>query len=348
MGESDRYRQAGVDIEKGNQFVRLIAPLVASTHGPEVISDLGGFSGLVALDPKAFDEPVLVSSTDGVGTKLKLAFMLGKHDTVGIDLVGMCVNDIVVTGARPLFMLDYLSMGKLELETARQVVAGIVEGCRQAGCALIGGETAEMPGFYPPGEYDLAGFAVGVLERSQVIDGAAIRPGYQLLGLASSGLHSNGFSLVRKVVLQELKLDLAATPAGLARPLGLELLEPTRIYVKAVLAIKERFDLAGVAHITGGGILENVPRMLPEGCRARVRRTSWPVPPIFGFLQGHGRLSDREMLRTFNAGIGLVMALPPGQAEEAREHLAAMGQEAYLIGEVTGAGSEEPAVEVVE
>ncbi len=332
--QEDRYRQAGVDIEKGNEFVNKIREMVASTHTSAVLSDIGGFSGLVALNTDRFARPVLVSSTDGVGTKLKIAFLMDRHHTVGIDLVAMCVNDIVVTGARPLFMLDYLATGKLELQTARDIVAGVVEGCRQARCALVGGETAEMPGFYAPGEYDLAGFAVGVVDRDEIIDGARVSVGSVLVGLASSGLHSNGYSLVRKIVFEELKLGVEDRVEDLPRTVGEELLEPTRIYVQAVFNIQRDFDLLALAHITGGGILENLPRVLPRACRAVVRADAWPVPPVFRFLRRAGGLSRREMLRTFNSGLGLVMVVPPEQADEVVERLQAMEQPAYLVGEV--------------
>ena len=333
--QEDRYRQAGVDIEKGNQFVKKISEMVASTHTSAVLGEIGGFSGLVALNTDRYAQPVLVSSTDGVGTKLKIAFLMDRHDTVGIDLVAMCVNDIVVTGARPLFMLDYLATGKLELGTAQDIVAGVVEGCRQAQCALVGGETAEMPGFYPPGEYDLAGFAVGVVDREGIIDGSRVAVGSVLVGLASSGLHSNGYSLVRKIVFEELKLKVEDQVEDLLRSVGEELLEPTRIYVRAVLNIQRDFDLLALAHITGGGILENLPRVLPRACRAVVKKGAWPVPPIFQFLRRAGGLSQREMLRTFNSGLGLVMVVPPEQADEVVERLEAMDQPAYLVGEVT-------------
>ncbi len=332
--QEDRYRQAGVDIEKGNEFVNKIREMVSSTHTSAVLSDIGGFSGLVALNTDNYDQPVLVSSTDGVGTKLKIAFLMDRHHTVGIDLVAMCVNDIVVTGARPLFMLDYLATGKLKLNTARDIVAGVVEGCRQAGCALVGGETAEMPGFYAPGEYDLAGFALGVVDRDKIIDGSRVAVGSVLVGLASSGLHSNGYSLVRKIVFEEMSLTVEDRVEDLPRTVGEELLEPTRIYVRAVLNIQRDFDLLALAHITGGGILENLPRVLPRACRAVVKADSWPVPPIFQFLRRAGGLSRREMLRTFNSGLGLVMVVPPEQADEVVERLEAMDQPAYLVGEV--------------
>ena len=348
MSPADRYRQAGVDIEKGNRFVSNISELVRSTHGPQVLSGLGGFSGLFGLETEGMTRPILVSSTDGVGTKLKIAFLMDKHDTIGQDMVGMVVNDIAVTGAKPLFLLDYLATGKLELGVAEAVLAGIVEGCRQAGCALIGGETAEMPGFYGAGEYDLAGFAVGLLDQAKMVDGSNIKPGHALIGLLSSGLHSNGFSLVRHIVFEELKLYLDAKVDDLPRTLGEELLEPTRIYVKPLLHLAKERGLLGAAHITGGGLLENVPRMLPDGCKAVFRQSAWPVPPIFDFLRTAGKLDAREMYRTFNHGLGMVCALPQDQAEAALADLEAMGCPARLVGEIVSLGDSAEAVEIVQ
>ena len=347
MSQEDRYRAAGVDIEKADQFVKNIGEMVKSTHGEGVLGGLGGFSGLFSLAGLSDGEPVLVSSTDGVGTKLKIAFMTNQHDTIGIDMVAMVVNDIVVTGARPLFLLDYLATGKLELGVAQDVIAGVVEGCRQAGCALIGGETAEMPGMYPPGEYDLAGFAVGLVERGQIIDGSRVSPGAAVVGLASSGLHSNGFSLVRKIVFEGLGLAVDDQPQGLDSPVGQTLLAPTRIYVKPVLAIKEEFDLLAAAHITGGGLLENLPRVLPPGCRAIIQQGSWPVPPVFAWLQKAGGLSQREMSRTFNWGLGMALVVPGDQARAVVGRLAELGQDAYVVGEIMPRQAEEPLVEVV-
>jgi phosphoribosylformylglycinamidine cyclo-ligase len=347
MAVSDRYRQAGVDIEKGNRFVQMIAPLVRTTHNSSVLGDLGGFSGLVSLGAGRFEQPVLVSSTDGVGTKLRIAFLMDKHDTVGIDLVAMCVNDIVVTGAQPLFMLDYISMGELRLETAQEVIKGIVEGCRQANCALIGGETAEMPGFYQPGEYDLAGFAVGVVERDQIIDGSRVSVGSALVGLASSGLHSNGYSLVRRIVFEDLKLKVDQKVEDLPGTIGEELITPTRIYAEAVRNLRRDLHLLSLAHITGGGILENVPRVLPASCRAVLQKGSWPVPPIFSFLQKAGKLDEREMLRTFNSGLGMVLAVPAEEAEEVVGRLEAMDQPAYIVGEIKARKKGQPPVEMV-
>ncbi len=282
------YREAGVDIDAGDEFVDRIKPLVRSTFRPEVLADLGGFGGLFRLQAKQYEDPVLVSGTDGVGTKLKIAFMMDRHDTVGIDLVAMCVNDIVVSGAEPLFFLDYFATGKLAVDKAQQVVAGIAEGCRQAGCALIGGETAEMPSMYAEGEYDLAGFAVGVVDKPKIINGKSIKPGDAVLGLASSGLHSNGYSLARRVFFDKAKLDLQATLPELNRPLGEVLLTPTRIYAKQILALLREFPIKGIAHITGGGITENLPRALPDGVCARINRKAWPIPALFQALSRVG------------------------------------------------------------
>ncbi len=348
MSQDDRYRQAGVDIEKADQFVKNISELVKTTHTSAVLSDLGGFSGMVALNTEHIEQPVLVSSTDGVGTKLKIAFMTDKHDTIGIDMVAMCVNDIIVTGARPLFMLDYLATGQLKLGVAEAVVAGVVEGCRQAGCALVGGETAEMPGMYAPGEYDLAGFTVGVVDRSGIIDGPEVRRGAAVVGVASSGLHSNGFSLVRKIVFEELGLSVDDRVAGLEGTVGEVLLTPTRIYVEAFKNIQRDFSIMGAAHITGGGLLENLPRVLPAGCKAMIQKGSWPVPPVFGWLQEAGKLSEREMNRTFNSGLGLALVVPGEQGEEVVERLEALGEAAFLVGEIVGREDGEAPVEIVE
>jgi len=328
------YKSAGVNIEAGNQFVKRIRPLVKKTYRPEVLTDIGGFGGLFSFDAKKYKKPVLVSSTDGVGTKLKVAFMLGKHDTVGIDLVAMGVNDIVVHGAEPLFFLDYLATGKLSLKVSAQIIEGVVKGCLEAGCALIGGETAEMPSFYGEGEYDLAGFVVGVVERGRVIDGSAISPGDQLIGLSSSGLHSNGFSLVRKIIFEHLNLKPKDRPVGFSRTIGEELLTPTRIYVRPILQLLPKFSIRGMAHITGGGITDNLPRMIPQGCQAVIWNGSWPIPPIFPFLQKAGNITEREMLRTFNNGIGLILAVPYPEAGKVLNHLQTMGEKAFQIGEI--------------
>lgn len=326
------YREAGVDIDKGNEAVNLIKPLVKSTYRSEVMTELGGFGGLFALDTKKYREPILVSGTDGVGTKLKLAFQMNKHNTIGIDLVAMCVNDILVSGAEPLFFLDYLAVGKLEPLQVKEIVEGIAEGCRQAGCALIGGETAEMPGFYRVGEYDVAGFAVGVVEKSEIINGSEIVPGDIILGLPSSGLHSNGFSLARKVFLEKAGLYLGENIEELGGKLGDVLLEPTRIYVSLIQKILNSCKVKGLAHITGGGLTENIPRVLPENCQGVICKDSWPVLPVFRMLERLGKISPEEMYRTFNMGIGMVLILEPKEAEKVKELCSQLKEEIYEIG----------------
>jgi phosphoribosylformylglycinamidine cyclo-ligase len=328
------YKDAGVDIDSGNSFVSLIKPMVKATYRPEVIADLGGFGGLFSLNASKYRNPVLVSGTDGVGTKLKVAFMADRHDTVGIDLVAMCVNDIIVQGAEPLFFLDYLATGKLNPEQGAEVVKGIAHGCSLAGCALIGGETAEMPGFYGEGEYDLAGFAVGVVDRDNIIDGSSITVGNKLIGIASSGLHSNGYSLARKVLFEVMGLGIHSTLPGLDRTVADELLTPTRIYVKTVLNLLRDFRINGIAHITGGGLLENIPRILPHGCKAVINRDSWVMPPIFIILRQGASLDERELFRTFNCGIGMVLAVPENEAEEVLIRLSGLNEQAFVIGEV--------------
>jgi phosphoribosylformylglycinamidine cyclo-ligase len=328
------YRDSGVDIDAGDEFVDRIKPLVRSTFRPEVLGDLGGFGGMFGFQAKKYQDPVLVSGTDGVGTKLKIAFLMDRHDTVGIDLVAMCVNDIAVSGAEPLFFLDYFATGKLSVSKAQQVVTGIAEGCRQAGCALIGGETAEMPSFYPEGEYDLAGFAVGAVDRPKIIDGRTIAPGDVILGLASSGLHSNGYSLARRVLFDQAKLTVSSQPPELDRPLGEILLTPTRIYAKQILALIQEFPVKGIAHITGGGITENLPRVLPAGMRARIYRSRWAVPPIFSVISTLGSVERDEMYRVFNMGIGLILVVSPRSADAMVTRLVAMGEQAALMGEV--------------
>lgn len=342
------YRDAGVDIDAGDEFVDRIKPFVRSTFRPEVLTDLGGFGGLFGLQTSKYKEPVLVSGTDGVGTKLKIAFLMDKHDTVGIDLVAMCVNDIAVSGAEPLFFLDYFATGKLSVSKAQEVVAGIAEGCRQAGCALIGGETAEMPSFYPEGEYDLAGFAVGVVDKSRIVDGKMIRPGDAVIGLASTGLHSNGYSLARRVLFDQAKLTVAARMPELDRPLGDVLLAPTRIYAKQILSLIQDFSINGIAHITGGGITENLPRVFPKGIRAKIARTAWPVPPIFDVMSRLGRIDREEMYRVFNMGIGLILVVPPESVPAVLTRAAALGDRGWQIGEIVSSTEEEPEVEYVE
>lgn len=328
------YAEAGVDIQAGDQAVRLMRDTVRSTFRPEVLADIGSFGGLFAFNAAKYREPVLVSGTDGVGTKLRVAMLVDRHDTIGIDAVAMSVNDILVQGAEPLFFLDYLAVGKLEPEKVAQIVSGVAAGCRQAGCALIGGETAEMPGFYGLEEYDLAGFAVGAVERDQMIDGRDIVPGDKLIGLPSSGLHSNGYSLARKVLLERAGYDVTTHLEALGRTVGEEMLEPTRIYVRAVLPLLERFAVKGLAHITGGGLTENIPRILPVGTAVRLRAKAWPVPPIFSLIETAGGVDKAEMRRTFNMGIGLVLAVATAEAEAVMADLADRGEQSYLIGEV--------------
>ncbi len=342
------YRQSGVDIDAGDEFVDRITPLVRSTFRPEVMADLGGFGGLFRFQAHRYTDPVLVSSTDGVGTKLKVAFMTDRHDTVGIDLVAMCVNDIAVSGAEPLFFLDYFATGKLSVRKGQDVLKGIAEGCRQAGCALIGGETAEMPSMYGDGEYDLAGFAVGVVDRPKLIDGKRIQPGDAIIGLASSGLHSNGYSLARRVLFDQAKLGATDRVPELDHPVGEVLLTPTRIYAKQILALIQEVPINGIAHITGGGITENLPRIFPAGVRAVVRRRSWPVPPIFHVIAKLGQVAREEMYRVFNMGIGLILVVPPDAAGAAIARASSLGDRGYRIGEIMAARGAEPAVDYVE
>jgi phosphoribosylformylglycinamidine cyclo-ligase len=337
MKESITYADAGVDIDRANALVSAIGRITKSTSRPGVMSEIGGFAGLFSIARVIADmtHPVLVSSTDGVGTKLKIAFRMDKHDTVGIDLVAMCVNDILVQGAKPLFMLDYLAVGRLDTARVEAVLTGIAEGCRQAKCALIGGETAEMPGIYQPEEYDLAGFVVGIVDNDRIIDGTAIRVGHRLVGIASSGLHSNGFSLVRKICFERLKLQVDSYVPELGKSLGEELLTPTRIYTDLVQTLLKDLPVHGLAHITGGGITDNIVRIIPQAFRVTIRRNSWPVPPIFGFLQEAGNVTEHEMLRTFNNGIGMIAVVPESAADEVIERLAAQNEKAFLIGEIT-------------
>lgn len=342
------YKDAGVDISAGNSFVDLIKPLVKSTTRPEVMAEIGGFGGLFSLNTSKYKNPVLVSGTDGVGTKLKIAFMADVHDTVGIDLVAMCVNDIVVQGAEPLFFLDYLATGKLLPEQAAAVVKGIAEGCRQAGCALIGGETAEMPGFYSDGEYDIAGFAVGVVDRDRIIDGSGISVGNRLIGIASSGLHSNGYSLARKLVFERMGLSIDSVVPGTGRTVAEELLVPTRIYIRSIQNLLKNYTINGIAHITGGGLLENVPRILPKGCRATIHLSRWERPPLFDVLRDAGNVERNEMYRTFNMGIGMVLAVAEHDAEDMLDRLNGLGERAWVIGEITACADEGERIQLVE
>ncbi len=341
------YKNAGVDIEKGDGFVQAIKPMVESTFRPEVLTKIGGFAGCVSLNLERYKKPILVSSTDGVGTKLKIAFLMNRHDTVGIDLVAMCVNDIVVSGAKPLFLLDYLATSKLDTEKSMKVVSGIVKGCIEAECSLIGGETAEMPGFYRKGEYDLAGFAVGIVEDSQLIDGSGVTVGDKLIGIASNGLHSNGYSLVRKVILDQHKMDLEKRVEEIGELLGEELLRPTRIYVKTILNLTRDFSIGGIAHITGGGITGNLPRIIPKGCKAIVHRGAWDVPPIFSFVKEKGKISEEEMLRTFNNGIGVILIVRPKEVEDILGRLRSLSEKAFIIGEVGKTEREQETIEFI-
>ena len=337
------YRDAGVDIDAGDALVERIKPLAKKTMREGVLAGIGGFGALFEVSKK-FKEPVLVSGTDGVGTKLKLAFHLNKHDTVGIDLVAMSVNDILVQGAEPLFFLDYFACGRLDVETATQVIGGVARGCELSGCALIGGETAEMPSMYPDGEYDLAGFAVGAVEKSKIINGKSIVPGDVVLGLTSSGAHSNGYSLVRKII-ERANPDFNADFHG--RPLRDVVMEPTRIYVKPLLALMEKITVKGMAHITGGGLVENVPRVLQDHLTAVLHRDSWTMPPLFTWLQEHGKVADAEMHRVFNCGIGMAVIVAAGDAERAMADLKAAGETVYRIGEIAERGKDQAQTIVV-
>ncbi|WP_140919957.1 phosphoribosylformylglycinamidine cyclo-ligase [Limnobaculum xujianqingii] len=335
------YKDAGVDIDAGNALVDRIKGVVKQTRRPEVMGGLGGFGALCAL-PQKYREPILVSGTDGVGTKLRLAMDLKRHDTIGIDLVAMCVNDLIVQGAEPLFFLDYYATGKLDVDTAARVVTGIGEGCKQSGCALVGGETAEMPGMYHGEDYDVAGFCVGVVEKSEIIDGSKVSAGDTLIALASSGPHSNGYSLVRKI-LEVSKTDPQATMLA-GKSLADHLLAPTKIYVKSILQMLEQIDVHAIAHITGGGFWENIPRVLPQGTQAAIDESSWQWPEVFNWLQQAGNVSRHEMYRTFNCGVGMVIALPEAQANAAIAQLQSTGEIAWKIGTIKASTSDEQVV----
>ena len=334
MTEKLTYKDAGVDIDAGNRSVQLIKDCVKATYRPEVLGDLGGFGGLFALQASKYKEPVLMSGTDGVGTKLRLAFMLDKHDTIGQDAVAMCVNDILVQGAEPLFFLDYLAVGKLDPEQVADVVKGVASACRESGCALIGGETAEMNGFYPEGEYDIAGFAVGVAEKSKLITSEKVKEGDILLGLPSSGVHSNGYSLVRKIVFEHKGFKGNEYIEELGKTIGEELLTPTRLYPQSCLPLLREFDLHGLVHITGGGFYDNIPRALPEALAVEINAETWQVPAIFKLLQQWGNVDWHEMYRTFNMGIGMVLIASVDEAEKIEAFLAARGETVYEIGRV--------------
>jgi phosphoribosylformylglycinamidine cyclo-ligase len=327
------YKEAGVNVEAGYKAVELMKSHVKKTMRPEVLTDIGGFGGLFSLEGMKYEKPVLISGTDGVGTKLKIAFLMGRHDTVGIDCVAMCVNDVICSGAQPLFFLDYVALGKLVPEKVEQIVKGVSTGCIQAGCALIGGETAEMPGFYPEDEYDLAGFVVGIADKDKIINGKNIKSGDKLIGLASSGIHSNGYSLVRKIFnINSQNLDRFNDRLG--KSIGEELLTPTRIYVKSILSLIDKYEIKGIANVTGGGFIENLPRMMPEGLKLVIRKGSWPILPVFSLMQELGEVPERDMYNTFNMGIGMVLAVSPEVADSVVLEAEKLGEKAYIIGEV--------------
>ena len=347
MSESLTYADAGVDVHKAKTLVESIKKIAKTTNRPGVMGSIGGFGGLFSPNFSSMEKPVLVSSTDGVGTKLKIAFLMGKHDTVGIDLVGMCVNDIAVQGAEPLFFLDYISMGRLDNEIAKSIIQGVAEGCRLARCALIGGETAEMPGMYADGEYDMAGFAVGAVDDHKIVDGSEIHVGHKIIGIASTGLHSNGFSLVRKICFDKMNLTVESHVPDLGKALGEELLTPTRIYSELMMGIVRSIKVDGFAHITGGGIDENIIRVIPNACKAVLKKDSWEILPIFKWLQAAGNVADGEMMRTFNNGIGMAVVVPEGNAQSLLDMLEAMNEKAWLIGEIAKRNEDESQVEWV-
>jgi len=332
MTDNITYKDAGVDIDTANKFVERIKASIKTTARKEVVSGIGGFGGLFRLNSAGFKNPILVSSTDGVGTKLRVAQLLDKHDTIGIDLVAMSVNDVIVQGAEPLFFLDYLATGKIELEKSVKIIEGITEGCRQAGCTLLGGETAEMPGFYKPGEYDLAGFCVGVVESEKLITGSTVSVNDRIIGLASSGLHSNGFSLARKVLLEKGNLSVHDKVSGLEKTIGLEMLEPTKIYVKPLLNLFKNFNIKGLVHITGGGFYDNIPRIIPQACRSVIKKGSWDIPPVFNVIKEIGNVEEKEMFRVFNMGIGMMLIVAEKECQNVLEHLEMLGEKAYQIG----------------
>jgi phosphoribosylformylglycinamidine cyclo-ligase len=342
-----KYQEAGVDIDKGNAFVRKIKNVIADTHRRGVLSEIGGFSSLFSIDKDKYENPVLVSSTDGVGTKLAVAKSCGKHDTIGIDLVAMCANDIIVSGAKPLFFLDYLAVGKLELEVASQIVTGIAEGCKMANCSLVGGETAEMPGLYREGDYDIAGFVTGIVDRDNIIDGSDIRVGNKIIGLGSNGLHANGFSLVRKICFNDLGLGVDDFIEEFGLKLGEELLKPTRIYVQPIINVLKNYKINGMVHNTGGGFYDNIPRVLPNGCRAIIDKNSFPIPPVFPYLAANGEVPEPEMYRTFNMGIGFMAIVEEKDVNDIMLQFSALGETPYLIGEVQSEVEEKTRVEFI-
>lgn len=343
--KKNRYAEAGVNIEAGNRLVELLKPIVSKTFKPGVITGIGGFAGLFSLNIQNTKNPVLVSSTDGVGTKLKIAFMLDKHDTIGIDLVAMCVNDIIVQGAIPLFLLDYLSMGELDINKAKDIVKGISVGCQESSCSLIGGETAEMPGFYAEGEYDLAGFVVGLADNEELLEGSEIAVGHKLIGIGSSGLHSNGYSLVRKIFFDNLKMSVDDYVEDFGRTLGEELLEPTRIYTRTISNLRKDFRIYGISHITGGGLIDNIPRILPAPCKAIIDKSTWSPQPIFSYIQKAGKIPDLEMMQTFNNGLGMVIVVAEEDTDEVLLRLKAVEETAYHIGSVEARDDQEKTVQ---
>ncbi len=335
-----KYCEAGVDINKGNQFIKDIKDIVSSTHQRNVLGGIGGFSSHIAIDTNKYTNPVIVNSTDGVGTKLTVANLCNKHDTIGIDLVAMCVNDLIVGGATPLCFLDYFAVGKLDLAIAKEVITGIAEGCKLAKCSLVGGETAEMPGLYQNNDYDLAGFVTGIVDRDKIIDGSDIKVGNKIIGLSSSGLHSNGYSLVRKICFSDHNLKADDYIDELGCTLGQELLKPTRIYVQSVLNVLKNYPLNGMVHNTGGGFIDNIPRILPKGCKAILDTTCWQRPPVFSFLQKMGEIPTDEMYQIFNMGIGMLVFVDETKADDIQHHFEALGEKAYIIGEVAALGAE--------
>ena len=342
------YAAAGVDIDKGDAFIDDVKRIVKNTPQTGVMGKIGGFGGLFSPEAAGFVNPILVSATDGVGTKLKIAIEMNKHNTIGIDLVAMCVNDIIVQGATPLFFLDYMAMGKLDTDIAKQILEGVAEGCRQANCALIGGETAEMPGVYKEGDYDLAGFSVGAIDKDNIIDGhTQIREGNKLLGLASNGVHSNGYSLARKIVFDVMGLSVTDYIDELGQTIGDALLTPTRIYTQQIATVLKSYPLSGIAHITGGGIPGNLARILPKGCRARLKKNSWTVLPIFTFLQKNGHVEDAEMLRTFNCGLGMILAVDSEFCTNVKEKFEEAGETVFEIGDIHGCTLDENPIEWV-
>jgi phosphoribosylformylglycinamidine cyclo-ligase len=334
MQEKMHYKNAGVDIDKANLFIEKIKPLIKMTFRKEVTNNIGGFGSLFHLDLGKIKDPILVSSTDGVGTKLKIAQMLDKHDTIGIDLVAMSVNDVIVQGAEPLFFLDYFATGKIDVEKSKQIIEGIIKGCVGAGCALIGGETAEMPGIYKEDEYDLAGFCVGIVDSDKLIDGSEIRVGNKIIGIASSGLHSNGYSLARKVLLGDGQLDIHDWLDELGCDIGSELLRPTKIYVKPILNLLKSFAVKGIVHITGGGFIDNLPRIIPTPCQATITKNSWEVPPVMAMIQRKGKIDEAEMYRVFNMGIGMMIVVSEKDVSGILERLKHLEEQAYLIGHI--------------